>query len=50
MVYVSTTSIYYLNNEKMNYAENIMKHFGYLDSKASPTSYDPSFKLRKNRG
>jgi hypothetical protein len=30
--------------------ENILKCFGYSDSKASPTPYDPSLKLRKNRG
>jgi hypothetical protein len=36
--------------KQSHYVENILKHFGYLDSKASPTSYDPSLKLCKNRG
>jgi hypothetical protein len=30
--------------------ENILNRFGYSDFKASPTPYDPSLKLRKNRG
>jgi hypothetical protein len=36
--------------KQSHYVENILKRFGYLDSKASPTPYDPSLKLRKNRG
>jgi hypothetical protein len=30
--------------------ENILNRFGFSDSKASPTPFDPSLKLRKNRG
>jgi hypothetical protein len=36
--------------KQSHYVENIMKRFGYSDSKASPTPYDPSLKLHKNRG
>jgi hypothetical protein len=36
--------------KQSHYVENILKRFEYSDSKASPTSYDPSLKLRKNRG
>jgi hypothetical protein len=36
--------------KQSHYVENILKRFGYLDSKASPTSYDPSLNLCKNRG
>jgi intein-encoded DNA endonuclease-like protein len=31
------------------YMEKILNRFGYKDSKSSPTSYDPSLILRKNR-
>jgi hypothetical protein len=30
--------------------ENILSHFGYSDCKPSPTPYDPSLRLHKNRG
>jgi hypothetical protein len=30
--------------------ENILNRFGFSDSKTSPTPFDPSIKLRKNRG
>jgi hypothetical protein len=36
--------------EQSHYVENILSHFGYSDYKPSPTAYDPSLKLRKNRG
>jgi hypothetical protein len=36
--------------KQSHYVENILKLFGYSDSKASPTSYDPSLKLCKNKG
>jgi hypothetical protein len=36
--------------KQSHYVENILKCFGYSDSKASPTPYDPSLKLYKNRG
>jgi hypothetical protein len=36
--------------EQSHYVENILSHFGYSDCKPSPTPYDPSLKLRKNRG
>jgi hypothetical protein len=32
------------------YVENILNRFGFSDSKACPTPYDPSLKLHKNRG
>jgi hypothetical protein len=34
---------------RQSHYENILKHFVYSDSKASPTPYDLSLKLRKNR-
>jgi hypothetical protein len=45
-----------INNEsgitlkKSHYVENILSHFGHSDCKPSTTPYDPSVKLRKNRG
>jgi hypothetical protein len=36
--------------KQSHYVENILNRFGYSDFKASPTPYDPSLKLRKNRG
>jgi hypothetical protein len=36
--------------KQSHYVENILKRFGYSDSKASPTPYDSSLKLHKNRG
>jgi hypothetical protein len=36
--------------KQSHYVETILNHFGFSDSKASPTSYDPSLKLHKNRG
>jgi hypothetical protein len=32
-----------------HYVEKILKRFGYKNSKSSPTPYDPSLILRKNR-
>jgi hypothetical protein len=32
-----------------HYMEKVFNHFGYMDSKASPTPYDPSLVLRKNK-
>jgi hypothetical protein len=32
------------------FVENILNRFGFSDSKDSPTPFDPSIKLRKNRG
>jgi hypothetical protein len=39
-----------ITHRKSHYVENILSHFGYSDCKPSPTPYDPSLKLRKNRG
>jgi hypothetical protein len=36
--------------EQSHYVENILSHFGYSDCKPSPTPYDPSLQLCKNRG
>jgi hypothetical protein len=33
-----------------HYVEKVLSHFGYKDSKPSPTPYDPSFVLWKNKG
>ena len=33
-----------------HYVEKVLSCFGYMDSKPSPTPYDPSLLLRKNRG
>ena len=33
-----------------HYVEKILSRFGFEDSRTSPTPYDPSLKLRKNRG
>ena len=33
-----------------HYIEKILSRFGYSDCKISPTPYDPSVLLRKNRG
>jgi hypothetical protein len=35
--------------EQSHYVENILSRFGYSDCKPSPTPYDPSLKLHKNR-
>ena len=32
-----------------HYVEKILSRFGYVDSKPSPTPYDPSVILRKNK-
>ena len=32
-----------------HYVEKILSHFSYVDSKPSPTPYDPSVILRKNK-
>ncbi|KAK3124837.1 hypothetical protein QOZ80_7BG0594330 [Eleusine coracana subsp. coracana] len=32
-----------------HYVEKLLNHFGYKDSKSSPTPYDPSLILRKNK-
>jgi hypothetical protein len=36
--------------KQSHYVDNILSRFGYSDCKPSPTPYDPSLKLRKNRG
>jgi hypothetical protein len=36
--------------KQSHYVENILSRFGYSDCKPSPTPYDPSLKLHKNRG
>jgi hypothetical protein len=36
--------------KQSHYVENILNRFGFSDSKASPTPYDHSLKLYKNRG
>jgi hypothetical protein len=36
--------------KQSHYVENILNRFGFSDSKASPTPYDHSLKLHKNRG
>src|SRR5438105_879184 len=33
-----------------HYAEKVLSHFDYMDSKPSPTPYDPSVIVRKNKG
>jgi hypothetical protein len=32
-----------------HYVEKVLSRFGYMDSKPSPTPYDPSVTLRKNK-
>jgi hypothetical protein len=32
-----------------HYVENVLSHFGYKESKLSPTPYDPSLILQKNK-
>jgi len=32
-----------------HYVEKVLSRFGFVDSKASPTPYDPSVTLRKNK-
>jgi hypothetical protein len=32
-----------------HYVEKILSHFGYSDYRSSPTPYDPSMLVRKNR-
>ena len=32
-----------------HYVEKILSRFGYVDSKSSPTPYDPNVILRKNK-
>jgi hypothetical protein len=36
--------------KQSHYVENILNRFGFFDSKDSPTPFDPSLKLCKNRG
>jgi hypothetical protein len=36
--------------KQSHYVENILNRFVFSDSKASPTPYDPTLKLHKNRG
>jgi hypothetical protein len=31
-----------------HYVEKVLRQFGFMDSKTSPTPYDPSVTLRKN--
>ena len=33
-----------------HYVEKVLSRFGYMDSKPSPTPYDPSVMVRKNKG
>jgi hypothetical protein len=33
-----------------HYVEKVLSRFGFLDSRPSPTPYDPSIILRKNKG
>jgi hypothetical protein len=33
-----------------HYVEKVLSHFGFLDSKPSPTPYDPSIILQKKKG
>jgi hypothetical protein len=39
-----------ITTKQSHYVENILNCFGFSDSKASLTPYDPSLKLHKNRG
>jgi hypothetical protein len=32
-----------------HYVEKVLSRFGFMDSKPSPTPYDPSVTLRKNK-
>jgi hypothetical protein len=32
-----------------HYVEKVLSRFGFMDSKSSPTPYDPSVTLRKNK-
>jgi hypothetical protein len=34
---------------QVHYVENVLTHFGYKESKPSPTPYDPSLILQKNK-
>jgi hypothetical protein len=34
---------------QFHYVEKVLSHFGYKDNKPSPTPYDPSLILRKNK-
>ncbi|XP_022682342.1 uncharacterized protein LOC111257306 [Setaria italica] len=34
---------------QFHYVEKILNHFGYMDSKLSPTPYDPILQFRKNK-
>jgi hypothetical protein len=36
--------------KQSHYVENILNRYGFSDSKDSPTPFDPSLKLRNNRG
>ena len=36
-------------HSQSHYVEKILSRFGYVDSKPSPTPYDPSVILRKNK-
>nr|ABG22485.1 retrotransposon protein, putative, Ty1-copia subclass [Oryza sativa Japonica Group] len=51
-LYVDDILIFGTNLEVINefyYVEKILNRFGYIDSKPSPTPYDPSLLLRKNK-
>jgi hypothetical protein len=38
-----------INLTQSHYVENVLSHFGYKESKPSPTPYDPNLILRKNK-
>ena len=38
-----------INLLQSHYVEKVLSRFGYIDSKPSPTPYDPSLILRKNK-
>jgi hypothetical protein len=37
-------------SDTISYVKKVLSRFGYKDSKPSPTPYDPSLVLRKNKG
>ena len=41
--------VYGITLSQSHYVEKVLSHFGYIDSKPSPTPYDLSVMLRKNR-
>ena len=38
-----------INLSQSHYVEKVLSRFGYIDSKPSPITYDPSVTLRKNK-